>query len=150
MLNWVDFIPNDSKSRESAIARFDPIQNSWSKLGNLNVARSSHGVIQVNNEIIVVGGTSGCLGCGFVDVPTESCKLNGQSMKCVTREPELWNFAYFPELMLVSWFYICKNLLQSRARVFLCKNSKKVGKLRASRKIMWTFLNLFQLAKILE
>ena len=41
---------------QSTIARFDPVQNSWTKLGNLKVARLAHGVIQVNNEFIVVGG----------------------------------------------------------------------------------------------
>ena len=85
-------IPNNSKEYLSTIARFDPIENSWTKLGNLKVARYGHGVIQVDNEFIVVGGRG--------NLPTESCKLNGQSMKCTTREPQLLNFAYYPELML--------------------------------------------------
>ena len=69
-------ILNYSQERQSTIARFDPIENSWTKLGNLNVARQAHGVIQIDNEFIVVGGTRS----GFEDEPTESCKLNGQSM----------------------------------------------------------------------
>ena len=66
-------------------------------MGNLKVARAVHGVIQVDNEFIVVGGSRD----GGEDEPTESCKLNGQSMTCTTREPSLSDFAYYPELMLM-------------------------------------------------
>ena len=65
-------------------------------MGNLKVARRGHGVIQVDNEFIVVGGVNGIKG----DEPTESCKLNGESMTCTTREPHLSEFAFFPELIL--------------------------------------------------
>ena len=91
-------IQNNSQERQSTIARFDPIQNSWTKMGNLEVARRGHGVIQVENEFIVVGGVPG--GDGY-NVLTESCKLNGQSMTCTTREPSLERFTYYPELMLI-------------------------------------------------
>ena len=90
-------IPNNSGKEQSTIARFDPIQNSWTKLGNLEVARNGHGVIQIGNEFIVVGGTRK----SDKDEPTESCKLNGQSMTCATREPSLSKFTYYPELMLI-------------------------------------------------
>ena len=80
---------------QSTIARFDPIENSWTKLGDLKVARYGHGVIQVDNEFIVVGGEP-----KIGSVMTESCKLNGQSMTCTTREPQLLKFAWYPELML--------------------------------------------------
>ena len=83
---------------QSTIARFDPIENSWTKLGNLKVARSGHGVIQVDNEFIVVGGSRNER---FEDEPTESCKLNGESMTCTTREPQLSGFSAYPELMLI-------------------------------------------------
>ena len=91
-------ILNYSKDPQSTIARFDPIENTWTKLGNLNVAREGHGVIQVNNEFIVVGGSQS----SGEDEPTESCKLNGQSMICTTREPKLSRFSFYPELMLIS------------------------------------------------
>ena len=84
-------------SSQSTIARFDPIENSWAKLGNLKVARTGHGVIQVDNEFIVVGGATHL---GKSIMPTESCKLNGQSMKCTTREPQLSNMGFYPVLML--------------------------------------------------
>ena len=87
-------IPNNSfKKYLSIIARFDPIENSWTRFGNLQVARNGHGVIQVGNEFIVVGGTS-------VKV-TESCKLNGESITCTTRTPTLWSFQFYPELILL-------------------------------------------------
>ena len=88
---------NYSGGSQSTIARFDPIENSWTKLGNLKVARRGHGVIQVNNEFIVVGGNR----YSDEDEPTESCKLNGQSMTCTTREPQLSDFTLYPELMLM-------------------------------------------------
>ena len=88
---------NFSGGYQSTIARFDPIENSWTKLGNLKVARRAHGVIQVDIEFIVVGGYTAPDGA----VPTESCKLNGKSMTCTTREPQLSSFALYPELMLM-------------------------------------------------
>ena len=85
---------NKSKTPLSLISRFDPIQNTWTKLGNLKIARRRHAAIQLDNEFIVVGGdVKG-------HVATESCKLNGQSMVCTTREPNL-NFFSYPELMLI-------------------------------------------------
>ena len=91
-------MPNNSYPKyQSIIARFDPIKNSWTKLGNLKVARTGHGVIQVDNEFIVVGGNR----YGNEDEPTESCKLNGLSMTCTTREPKLSQFSSYPELMLM-------------------------------------------------
>ena len=88
--------PNKSRKHLSTIARFDPIQNSWTKLGDLNVAQAGHGVIQVDNQFIVVGGSRD----GDEDKPTESCKLNGESVICITREPQLSVFTYYPELMI--------------------------------------------------
>ena len=87
---------NYSGGYQSTIARFDPIKNSWTKLGDLKEGRSGLGVIQVDNEFIVVGGLR------YGPVPTESCKLNGQSITCTTREPQLSEFTYYPELMLMT------------------------------------------------
>ena len=85
---------NNSGGFQSTIARFDPIENTWTKLGSLKVARKEHGVIQIDNEFIVVGGDQ-------YNAPTESCKLNLLSMTCTTREPQLSYFAFYPELMLI-------------------------------------------------
>ena len=88
---------NYGSKLQSTIARFDAIKNSWTKLGNLRVSRYAHGVIQVDNEFIVVGGRIS----NFNAVPTESCKLNGQSITCTTTVPELSKFSYYPELMII-------------------------------------------------
>ena len=79
----------------STIARFDPIQDSWTVLTYLKRPRFGHGVIQVDNEFIVVGGRG-------KSVLTESCKLNGKLMTCTTREPEIDSFTEYAELMLIS------------------------------------------------
>ena len=92
-------ILKNSGGRQSTIARFDPIQNSWTKLGDLNVARDGHGVIQVDNEILVIGGSRD----SDDDEPTESCKLDGESMSCTTREPQLASFYYYAEIMHLSF-----------------------------------------------
>ena len=61
------------------------------------MARDGLGVIQVDNEFIVVGGSRS----RNKDEPTESCILNQQSMICTVREPQLNNFMFYPELMLI-------------------------------------------------
>ena len=92
---------NYSGEFQTTIARFDPVQNSWTKLGNLNVARERHGVIQIDDKFIVIGGWTDDGG----DVPTESCQLNEQTMKCATRKPQLSKFSLYPELILVPTIY---------------------------------------------
>ena len=62
------------------------------------MARKGHGVIQVDNEFIVVGG---CIDYYCSKVPASSCKLNGQSMTCTSREPQLSQFEQYAELVLV-------------------------------------------------
>ena len=83
----------------STIARFDPTENSWTKLGNLNVARIGHAVIQVDTKFIVVGGRPDTYPVG--EIQTESCKLNGDSMTCTMRKPQLLLFSHYPVLMLM-------------------------------------------------
>ena len=73
-------------------------------MGNLKIARSGHNVIEVENEFIVVGGLNsfGAQDKGLKAVPTESCKLNGQSsMTCTTREPVLAQFTAYPGLIVL-------------------------------------------------
>ena len=84
------------------IARFDPIQNNWTKLGDLNRPRMGHAVIQVDNELIVVGGLDHSTKPNTqIPVPTESCKFNGHdSMTCTMREPQLKFHGFYAELSL--------------------------------------------------
>ena len=100
-------IPRNSKVFQSTIARFDPIEDSWTKLGKLKVARSGHDVIQVDNEFTVIGGIS-VVGGSPGGEPTESCKLNKDSMTCVVREPKLSNFAFHPALILTPCCRLCE------------------------------------------
>ena len=98
-------VPNNSGyGYKSIISRFDPVQNSWTKLGYLQVARKGYSVIQVDNEFIVVGGADGYHSIYGIlkELPTESCKINGQFMTCTMGKLRLSNFAYYPEMMLVS------------------------------------------------
>ena len=97
---WFLSILNYSHEIQSIIARFDPVDDSWTKLGNLQVARFGHGVIQVDNEFIVVGGYRSRRHNGY-EMSTESCILNQQSIICTARQPQLSSFTYYPELMLV-------------------------------------------------
>ena len=85
----------------STIVQYDPTQDNWTKLGNLNFKRYTHRAIQVDNEFLVVGGILiDSMGSTDPMAPTESCKLNGQSMKCITRDPLLEHFGHL-ELVLV-------------------------------------------------
>lgn len=101
LIKSIDSIPNKStfKSR-SKIARFDPIKDSWTDLGDLSVRRFGHGVIQIDNEFIVVGGSQGEI--AKPNLPIESCKFNGpQSVICTKRKLQLSDFEQYPELMLL-------------------------------------------------
>ena len=86
-------IPSNSSVSRPEIARYDPIENSWTKLGNLKWRREGHGVIQVDGNFIVVNGKG--------SQPNELCKLKRQSMICEVKWPKLLKFEYYPELMLL-------------------------------------------------
>ena len=90
---------NNKSEFQKAIAQFDPVQDSWTKLGDLKVARLGHGVIQLDNDFIVIGGNSQDSKTK-IPVPTETCKLNGESIICTEREPKLLDFLY-SKLMLI-------------------------------------------------
>ena len=108
---------NNSKALEKNIWRFDPFENVWKLLGNLNLPRYGHGVIHVNNKFFVVGGGTTTL-TGVL--PTESCELvnsyiHGQQIKCTYWAPQLKSFTFYPELMLLSWFLI--NIIKSITQI---------------------------------
>ena len=61
------------------IAAFDPVNDSWSKIGQLNQARHGHSAIVTRNEkIIVAGGYWPWNG----DYRTEKCYFSGAQMVC--------------------------------------------------------------------
>ena len=95
-------VPNNS-SPLSTIARFDPIKNSWTKMGDLKTPRYGHSVVQVDNKFIVYGGQQGYHAGNFIS--TESCELHGQKMVCAEREPrenyKLNAPTEYPELIIM-------------------------------------------------
>ena len=75
------------------IARFETLTKQWEKLGELNQARHGHGVIFQKGDFIVVGGRD--------TKKTERCSLHGNSIQCTNVDPELDDYAFYPEMMLV-------------------------------------------------
>ena len=61
----------------------------------MNYERRAHGVIHVQNYFLVVGG-------GLGELPTEKCRVDDASLSCTVNEPHLTDYAYHPELFLVS------------------------------------------------
>ena len=83
----------------NVIARLENY-NQWSKAGILNQARHAHGAIYDGNNIMVIGGGD--------EFKTERCKIQNETVSCVSQEPTLKNYGWYPELYLVSDTY-CKN-----------------------------------------
>ena len=63
----------------STIAKYNPDNDTWTKVGDLNTARMYHNVIVSQGVFLVVGNG-----------PTEKCQLEGNSMVCVDQEPNLY------------------------------------------------------------
>ena len=61
---------------QSTIAQYNPNTDTWTKLGDLNKARS-------DNDVIASGGAFLVVGLG----PTEKCQFEEDAMKCVAQEP---------------------------------------------------------------
>ena len=76
------------------ITNFNSSTNTWSNIGSLITARQGHNVIYDGSNLIVVGGER--------QVKTEVCRLLNDKMFCVEQTPELFGYANYPELFLVS------------------------------------------------
>ena len=85
----------------NTIASFDTNTKQWIRVGELNQARDAHAVIVRQGQFVVVGGCCGSLA-------TERCILTDNKVQCTTIDPELNNFYWYPEMMLVSGNY-CSN-----------------------------------------
>ena len=79
--------------QKDTIAKFSPVLNQWTKLGNLQHRRHGFGVIKVDTKYLVMGGQD--------DKRTETCELKNETIECTSREPTLNQFRYYPALMLV-------------------------------------------------
>ena len=80
----------------------DVSTKSWTQVGSLNRGRSGHAVVVRSNDFIIVGGRN--------TKRTERCVLqNEMQIVCVSVEPELTDFAYYPETMLVDENFCVNN-----------------------------------------
>ena len=69
---------SNNNGRQSTIAQYNPNDNTWTKLGDLNNARHYHDVITSEDAFLIVG--SG---------PTEKCTMTGNTVDCVNQEPNV-------------------------------------------------------------
>ena len=83
----------------SVIAKLEVATKTWAQVGSLigrqgPQGRFAHAVVVRSNDFIIVGSPYKKM--------TERCALqNEMQMLCVTVEPKLNNFAFYPEAMLV-------------------------------------------------
>ena len=82
------------------IAKFNPVSDQWTKLGNLRTSRHGFGVIKVDTKYLVMGGS--------YDKSTETCELKNETIECTSRKPTLDDFYYYPALMIVPADYTDK------------------------------------------
>ena len=103
--DYIIFGGFDEKSNKAipTIAKFDPTQNVWTKLGNLQFSRYGFGAIEIQKHFLIMGGEE--------KKRTETCVISGESIKCKSQEPTLNNFQFYPALMVVETDYTerCKN-----------------------------------------
>ena len=99
-------IGGDRGSNSKTVAKLDSSSHEWSKAGNLVVGRNGHNAIFDGSHIIVVGGYKS----GGGSAKTEKCTIAEGKVTCVEQDPELVNYAFYPELFLVEEGY-CKEIL---------------------------------------
>ena len=89
----------ESSNKSNVIARLDN-NSQWSKAGELREARHAHGAIFDGSHVMVIGGGS--------EYQTEKCTIQDGNISCVSQQPTLYKYAWYPELHLVSGDF-CKN-----------------------------------------
>ena len=94
---------NDKKLSISTVAKFGPIKNVWTKIGNLQFSRHGFGAVEIQKHFLVMGGEG--------KKRTEICVITGEKVKCKSREPTLNNFLHYPAMMVIETEYTerCKN-----------------------------------------
>ena len=60
----------------STISKYNPDNDKWTKIGNLNTARQMHDVMINQGAFLIIG-----------DGPTEKCELESNLMSCLNQEP---------------------------------------------------------------
>ena len=76
------------------------IEGRWTQAGELKEARYGHNVIYDGTHLLVVGG--------YGNLQTEICSIESNMVNCTSQSPELTEYAYYPELFLVTDSF-CKN-----------------------------------------
>ena len=84
------------------------VNDEWIKLGELNQARQGHAVIFAQGAFLVTGGLFNASNFSF---NTEHCLVEDgtNSIECVTQEPVLELYGFYPEMFLVPANY-CKTM----------------------------------------
>ena len=83
-----------TSSNLANIGRLDAVSRTWSLAGQLNQARSAHGVIFDGGQFLVIGTRE-----------TESCVPNGETVTCTQVGEGLNYYTHYPELALVAYDY---------------------------------------------
>ena len=86
-----------SNRYQQTIARLDAETRTWSKAGSLKNGRRAHAAIFDGGKFIVLGNPS-----DYGPVKNEVCTLSGTSMTCEESSNTLYNYAWYPELFLVT------------------------------------------------
>ena len=93
------FINGGTKSK--IIGRLDASTLTWTKAGELNLARDGHGAIFNGEKLIVAGGR--------LNIKNEACKIDNGLVTCIEQAPNLYHYWVYPEMYLVADSY-CKNI----------------------------------------
>ena len=83
------------------IGKLDATTKIWSKVGDLNSGRAGHNVIFDGAHFLVIGGA--------YERKTEKCTMANGRMTCAQQNPELNDYAFYPELYMVP-INFCKEL----------------------------------------
>ena len=89
---------NEPPGYQSAIGRFDMATNKWTKAGDLITGRWAHNMIYDGQYLLVIGGGVDHKG---TPVMTEKCSINETTVDCISQEPKLRDYWYYPELVIV-------------------------------------------------
>ena len=101
--NFYYFGGYDGSGISSSILRLNAASWTWSFVGTLNSPRVNHGVILVENTIMVIGGTDYTLYYKLNSrLPIEVCLLNNGQLNCEEKTSSLTDNFHTPLLFVVS------------------------------------------------
>ena len=77
-----DYLSEESRDL-ATIAQYNPDNDTWTQIGELNTARRQHDVIVSQGAFLVIGYGS-----------TENCQFKDNSMTCMSQEPYISRNAF--------------------------------------------------------